>query len=246
MPNADKFQNRPQARDDSAVVSEDGFVVIDVLANDRGNPQILWSVDQDDPTSQNYGYLLPSGAFVQTTGIHHRAVYKTNGAFDYLAEGETATDTFTYSIRLGDGTFSTATVNVVIQGVNDPASIAETYVTLIEGDSADDLSTSGIVAIDDVDGPESFIAGTQEGQYGTFTIDEAGHWTYTAYSSHDEFEQDTIYDESFAIYGADGTMGMVGLAFLGTAEEQAMPNVAGGAEEQAMLNVLANPDLAFA
>lgn len=45
MSNGNKVQNRPQARDDSGVVGEDGFLVVDVLANDRGNPQVLWSVD---------------------------------------------------------------------------------------------------------------------------------------------------------------------------------------------------------
>jgi VCBS repeat-containing protein len=235
MSNGNKVQNRPQARDDSAVGSEDGFIVIDVLANDRGNPQVLWSVDQDDPTNQNYGQvLLSSGAILQTTGIQHRAVYKTNGAFDYLAEGETATDSFTYSIRLGDGTFSTATVSLVIQGINDPASISETSVFLTEGDSAGDLSTSGTVAIYDVDGPESFIAGSQEGLYGTFAIDEAGQWTYTSSSAHDEFEDGTWYGEVFSIYAADGTPAAVWLNFLGTADEPTM------------LHALPSPDLAFA
>jgi VCBS repeat-containing protein len=236
MSNGNKTQNRPQAQDDSAVVSEDGYVVVDVLANDRGNPKVIWSVDQNDPTNGNYDqHLLPSGALVQTTGIHHRAVYKSNGAFDYLAAGETATDSFTYSIRLGDGTYSTATVNVLIQGVNDPASIAETSVFLTEGDSADDLSTSGTVAIYDVDGPESFIPGTEEGLYGTFTIDEGGNWTYTASSAHDEFEDGTWYGEVFSIYAADGTPAAVWLNFLGTADEPAM------------LNAFASPDLvAFA
>jgi VCBS repeat-containing protein len=236
MSNGNKAQNRPQARDDSAVVSEDGYVVVDVLANDRGNPQVLWSVDQNDPSNQDYGQiLLASGAILQTTGIHHMAVYKTNGAFDYLAAGETATDSFTYTIRLGDGTFSTATVDVLIKGINDPASIAETNVFLEEGDSADDLSTSGTVAIDDVDGPESFIPGTQEGLYGSFAIDEAGNWIYTASSAHDEFEDGTWYGEVFSIYAADGTPAAVWLNFLGTADEPAM------------LNAFANPDLvAFA
>ena len=234
MSNGNKAQNRPQAQDDSAFVLEDGFVVVDVLANDRGNPEILWSVDQDDPSSQNYFDVLPSGAIVQTTGIHHRAVYKTNGAFDYLAEGETATDSFTYSIRLGDGTYSTATVEILIQGVNDRASIEHTEVTLVEGDSADDLSTSGKVAIHDVDGPDSFIAGTQEGEYGTFTIDEAGNWTYTSSSAHDEFEDGTYYGEVFTLTAADGTRTGLWLNFLGTAEEQAM------------LNMLPSADLAFA
>jgi VCBS repeat-containing protein len=235
MSNGNKVQNRPQARDDSGVVSEDGFLVVDVLANDRGNPKTLWSVDQDDPSNQSYQYLLPSGAIVQTTGIHHRAVYKTNGAFDYLAEGETATDSFTYTIRMGDGTYSTATVNVLITGVNDPARIAHTEVTLVEGDSADDLSTSGTVAIDDVDGPDSFIAGTQEGLYGTFTIDEAGNWTYTASSAHDEFEDGTYYGEVFTLTAADGTRAGLWLNLLGTAEQDA-----------AILNALSQADLAFA
>lgn len=233
MSNGNKTQNRPQAQDDFTVISEDvGFVVIDVLGNDRGNPEILWSLNQEDPTLQDYGrYTLPSGAQIQSTGIHHMAVYKTNGAFDYLAAGETFTDTFTYSIRLGDGTYSVATVEVLVHGVNDPASIAETSVYLVEGDSADDLSTSGTVAISDVDGPDSFVAGTQEGYYGTFTIDEAGNWTFTANGAHDEFEDGNYYGEAFTIYSADGTMGWVGLNFLGTAEEPAM------------LNAFAAPDL---
>ena len=226
MSNGNKTQNRPQARDDSAVGNEDGFIVIDVLANDRGNPETLWSVDQDDPTIQNYGQvLLPSGAILQTTGIHHRAVYKTNGAFDHLASGETATDSFTYSIRLGDGTISTATVEVLIQGVNDPASIAPTAITYVEGDSADDLSGSGTIPIYDVDGPDSFIASTQAGEYGSFSIDEAGNWTYTSYSAHDEFEEGApLYGESFDIYAADGTVGTIQFNFEGTAEEPAMLN----------------------
>ena len=83
MSNGTKVQKRPQAQDDFASGSEDGFIVVDVLANDRGDPEIIWSVDQEDPSYQNYGQvLLPSGALLQTTGIHHRAVYKTNGAFD--------------------------------------------------------------------------------------------------------------------------------------------------------------------
>lgn len=120
-------------------------------------------------------------------------------------------------------------------GVNDPAKISETSIYLVEGDSADDLSTSGKVTVDDVDGPDSIIARTQEGDYGTFTIDEEGNWTYTSYSAHDEFEDGTYYGEAFYFYTADGTPGVVGLNFLGTAESQ-----------PAMLSALSPADLAFA
>ncbi|HEX8223684.1 MAG TPA: VCBS domain-containing protein [Allosphingosinicella sp.] len=232
MSNGNKAQNRPQAQDDFAVGSEDSYIVIDVLGNDRGNPDIIWSVDQDDPTVQNYGQiLLPSGAILQTTGIQHMAVYKTNDAFDYLAEGETATDSFTYSIRLGDGTYSTATVEVLIRGINDPALITPTWAILYEGNSADDLSTSGTIAIDDVDGPDSFIASTQQGYYGTFAIDEAGNWTYTSDSAHDEFEEGGHYVDLFDYYAADLTMATIQINLMGTAEEPAM------------LNAFATPDL---
>ncbi|HEX8621714.1 MAG TPA: VCBS domain-containing protein [Allosphingosinicella sp.] len=230
MSDGNKTQARPQARDDSATVSEDGYVVIDVLGNDRGNPKTLWSVNQDDPTIQDYGQiLLPSGAILQTTGIHHRAVYKTNGAFDYLAAGETATDTFSYSIRLGDGTVSTATVDVTIVGVNDPAMITPTWAILYEGDSAEDLSTSGTIAIEDVDGPDSFIASTQHGQYGTFSIDEAGNWTYVSDSAHDEFEDGGHYVDVFDYYSADLTMATIQINLMGT-DEPAMLNSAAAAD----------------
>ena len=231
MSNGSKTQARPQARDDSAVVSEDGYVVVDVLANDRGNPQVLWSVDQDDLSHQYYFDDLPSGAIVQTTGIHHRAVYKTNGAFDYLAEGETATDSFTYSIRLGDGTISTATVNILIIGVNDPTQIESVRVGLVEGDDAADISTSGQLAISDPDSPATVVPYSRQGEYGTFTIDSDGSWTYEADGPHDEFEEGKTYSEIFRVDSSDGTgKATVIIEIL-------------GADEPAMLGAMAGPDL---
>ena len=50
------------------------------------------------------------------------------------------------------------------------------------------LTTSGTLTISDVDSPATFVAqaGTA-GTYGTFAIDAAGAWTYTASSAHNEF-----------------------------------------------------------
>ncbi len=45
--------------------------------------------------------------------------YDPNGAFESLAVGETATDTFSYTITDGQGGFDTATVTVTIHGQND-------------------------------------------------------------------------------------------------------------------------------
>ncbi|HYJ83069.1 MAG TPA: hypothetical protein VEW26_09545, partial [Allosphingosinicella sp.] len=64
----DKVQFKAHAQDDSATTSENQFVVIDVLANDRGSAQTIYSLDQDDPTNEFRSAILPSGATVQTTG----------------------------------------------------------------------------------------------------------------------------------------------------------------------------------
>ena len=77
---------------------------------------------------------------------------------------------------------------------------------LTETDTAGDISTAGTLTISDVDSPASFVAqaGTV-GSYGTFAIDSAGAWTYTANSEHNEFEDGTTYTDTFAVASADGT-----------------------------------------
>lgn len=56
--------------------------------------------------------------------------YDPNGEFDYLAEGEVGTDTFTYAIGDGHGGTDTATVSVVITGINDaPIAAADSNTT---------------------------------------------------------------------------------------------------------------------
>ncbi|MFP1634172.1 VCBS domain-containing protein, partial [Zhengella sp. ZM62] len=49
--------------------------------------------------------------------------YDPNGQFEYLAEGETATDTFTYTVDDGSGPVS-ETVTVTITGTNDAPVVA--------------------------------------------------------------------------------------------------------------------------
>ena len=224
MPHENKTHFKAHALDDSAAVGENSFVVIDALANDRGSPvETIFSLDQNDPTNPDRGQVtLASGAIVQTNGQGTQIVYKSGDAFDYLAEGETATDSFTYTIRLADGSFSTATVDVLVTGSNDPAVLSSDYVRLTEGDSAEDISASGALTVSDVDSPERFVAGIQEGSYGTFAIDEDGNWTYTASSAHDEFQDGESYFDVFFPTSADGTGTSVVIEITGTGNEPEM------------------------
>ena len=54
------------------------------------------------------------------------------------------------------------------------------------------------------------------GSYGTFAIDSAGAWTYTASSEHNEFADGTTYTDTFAVASADGTTTSVTINILGT------------------------------
>lgn len=221
----DKVQFKAHAQDDSAAVTENSFVVIDALANDRGSPvDTIFSLDQQDPTNPHVGdqVALASGAIVQTNSQRTHVVYKSGDAFDYLAEGETATDSFTYTIRLADGSYSTATIDVLVTGTNDAAVLSNHFARLTEGDTAEDISTSGTLTVSDVDGPDLFVAGTQEGDYGTFAIDENGNWSYTASSAHDEFEESEKYFEVFFPTSVDGTRTSVVIQITGTGEAEMM------------------------
>ena len=88
---------------------------------------------------------------------------------------------------------------------------------LTETDTAADISTSGTLTVSDVDSPASFVAqAATAGSYGTFAIDTAGAWTYTASSAHNEFAAGTTYTDTFSVASADGTLSSVKINILGT------------------------------
>ena len=70
---------------------------------------------------------------------------------------------------------------MTVTAVNDAAILSADVRNLTETNSATDISSSGTLTISDVDSPATFVAqaGTA-GTYGTFAIDAAGAWTYTA------------------------------------------------------------------
>jgi len=110
----------PVANDDEAVTDEDHAVVIDLLANDT-------DVDVNDTHHI---------AAIDTTGLEGRVTlnadgsvtYDPNGQFEHLAVGETATETFSYTVADQHGATSTATAEVLIHGVNDaPVANADAF-----------------------------------------------------------------------------------------------------------------------
>src|SRR4029077_16397967 len=114
-----------------------------------------------------------------------------------------------------DGT--TKNVSFTIHGTNDAAGLSADTRNLTETNAAADISTSGTLTISDVDSPTTFVPqAATVGSYGTFAIDVAGAWTYTASSAHNEFAAGTTYSDTFSVASADGTLTSVTINILGT------------------------------
>src|SRR5205085_2353742 len=110
--------------------------------------------------------------------------YTASSAHNEFEVGRASTSDI--DVMSADGTHTSVTINIL--GTNDAAVLSADVRNLTEGDTAAAISTSGVLTIGDVDCPATFVAqaGTA-GSYGTFAIDAAGQWTYTASSAHNEF-----------------------------------------------------------
>jgi VCBS repeat-containing protein len=126
--------NIPVANDDAVGIGEDDSATIDVVAND----DFVTAIQSLDTTG-TVGTVTHDGATVN---------YDTAGQFDSLADGVTATDTFSYTVIGTSVETDTATVTVTITGANDAPvpSVGGPY-TISEGDDLT-LDASGTTDLD--------------------------------------------------------------------------------------------------
>jgi VCBS repeat-containing protein len=110
----------PVASDDTAMTDKNTAADINVVDNDTnpaGQPLTVASVD----TAGTKGTVA-----VNPDGTIH---YDPDGQFTGLTQGQTATDTFTYTAADGFQTSNSATVTVTINGVNDAPVISDVEIT---------------------------------------------------------------------------------------------------------------------
>ena len=226
---------------DAAVLSADVSNLTETdTAGDISTSGMLTISDVDSPATfvAQAGTIGSYGTFaIDSAGAW---TYTASSEHNEFAAGTTYTDTF--AVASADGTTTSVTINIL--GTNDAAVLSADVSNLTETDTAGDISTSGTLTISDVDSPASFVAqaGTA-GSYGTFAIDSAGAWTYTASSEHNEFAAGATYTDTFAVASADGTLTSVAINILGTndtpvANGDAATVAEGGAVTT--VNVLAN------
>ena len=193
------------------------IVYLDVMANDvGGNAKILWSIDNDVNNTGAMGGYIAGDLLTQDTSRAETTSSDTslNGAkiwitidgkvgydattlsstfktqLQSLNVGQFLSDTFTYAIRLANGTLSWATAHVQFAGVNDAAVIAGTTIgTVVEAGGVANAITgtptaTGTLTDTDVDNTANTFtavpAGTAStGGYGTYAMTTGGVWTYT-------------------------------------------------------------------
>ena len=135
----DEIENLPPtAQDDSFTTEEDVSLVInasDLLSNDSdpdNDPLTVSAIDNTNTT----GIVTDNGDGTFS--------YDPNGQFDNLNTGESATDSFSYTITDGNGETATATVTITINGVDEPVNLNGTNrKDLLNGSGGADTLSGG-------------------------------------------------------------------------------------------------------
>ncbi|MDO6765135.1 VCBS domain-containing protein [Agarivorans sp. 1_MG-2023] len=145
-----------------------------------------------------------------------------------LKTGDSVTDTV--MVHSVDGT--SKKVTVTINGTDDKAVIAGTSTARITEDKdvhSGLLRADGALTITDVDnGQNQFQAESIQGQFGTLSINNLGHWTYTADNSQTSIQGlktgDTVTD-TVMVHSVDGTSEKVTVTINGTDDKAIIAGV---------------------
>ena len=175
----------PVAWDDAVDLNEDGSIAFNVLGDNGQGPD----ADGEDNivAAETVVDTLPERGVLTDLGSGN-FTFDPASDFDYLAEGESTTETFTYRIVDAFGETDTATVTLTIVGRNDgpSVSIVNALVAIDEGDAA---ANSG--SFDDVDLSDAVAISASAGVV-TQTSGAAGSWSWSFDSSDGPNESQTI------------------------------------------------------
>ncbi|MFM2589882.1 VCBS domain-containing protein [Vibrio sp. TBV020] len=147
-----------------------------------------------------------------------------DGTWTYTPnENYNGPDSFEVTVDDGNGGTDTIIVNIGVTPVNDPATVTDDDGTVIE-DSDTQSVASGQLSVSDVDSGEAFVQPiTVINEYGTFTVDREGNWSFTI-NNEGEAVQALVDGEpvplSFDVTSVDGTAtGTIDITVVGTNDE---------------------------
>ena len=204
----DGRNNAVLAASDGDSTDEDSALAInvaDLTSNDR---------DFDGDRTEVVAVSQTSAAGASVSLAEGVVSYDSGTIFQYLNEGETAVDSFTYTVDDGKGGTDTATVAVTITGANDAAVITgDTSGLVVEasGAGSDTSTATGVLVADDVDNSDGFRSAKDQASamgYGIYSIDENGNWIYTLDNENatvDALDSGESLTDRFTVLSTDGT-----------------------------------------
>jgi VCBS repeat-containing protein len=188
--------NDPPTAVDDGIPAQEGQTLSDLQVQ-------LLANDSDPDLGDSISIAAAGPATTGTVSLVAGALTYTASGFDWLAQGVTATDVFTYAVRDALGAESTATVTVTVTGLNDPPTAVDDPVAVQEDEVRDTLQDV-LLANDldpDVGDPKRIIAvGTAI--TGVVSLDAGGNLTYTA-SGFDALPQGATATDVFTYTMAD-------------------------------------------
>ncbi|HIF9403051.1 TPA: Ig-like domain-containing protein [Photobacterium damselae] len=144
----------------------------------------------------------------------------SDGSWEYVPNTDfNGEDSFTVVVDDGNGGTDTITVTVNVTPVNDEAVIGgDDHQSLIETNEV--LTTGGTLTATDVDNPDNSFKPQEgvSGQYGQFTINSQGEWTFVSNGALDELAEGEVVTDHFVVESIDGTQHTITVEITGTNE----------------------------
>jgi len=199
----------PVAIDDAATTDEDSWVSVTapgVLINDS-DPDVG---DTLAVTGVNTGGTL--GAVNWSTDGSF--TYDPNGQFEYLSTGNSTTDSFTYTVSDGHGGTDTATVAIIINGVDDTPGnrlpTAGNDAATTDEDHPVTVAAPGVLDNDsDPDGDILAVTAVNTGgTVGAVTWSPDGSFTYDPDEQFESLQGGISTTDSFTYIVSDGNGGI--------------------------------------
>jgi len=247
--NVVNVNDAPTANADAGAAVEDGGAVLldaaTLLANDTDPDFIhgdaLSIVGVSQAASGAAVALVPSTGSGQGSSVQ----YDVGTLFQSLAQGQVATDTFSYTVSDTAGATSTATVTMTIAGVND-GTLTTDDAAAVQEDAA--LAATGNVLANDTDIDQGTVlsvanAGTLQGNYGSLVLNADGRYVYmldNASAAVQGLLAGQAVTETFAYQATDGiatTPATLTVTITGTNDAPLAQNDAAAVDEDSLLAV---------
>ncbi|MGB0681988.1 MAG: Ig-like domain-containing protein [Magnetovibrionaceae bacterium] len=171
----------PVVEAEEAATGEDSAVSGTLSASDVDGDDLTFAAGD---TSPSYGSVT-----VNADGSY---TYTPGDAADALEEGETATDTFTFTVTDENGATATETATITLTGSNDgPVAVDETVSV------SEDAQATGQLDASDVDGDDLTFEVTDAPAQGSVTVNADGSYTYTPGASLQSLDDGETATDTF-------------------------------------------------